>query len=50
MLPRIMNSELSKEDQSKCLVLLKAVADSNTDNTTKEYAKEFYDLHNVQNI
>ena len=46
MLHRIMNSELSKEDQSKYLALLKTIADSNTaDKMTKENAQEFYDLH-----
>jgi len=45
MLHRIMNSELSKEDESKYLALLKAVADSNTvDEITKENAQEFYDF------
>ena len=46
MLHRIMNSELSKEDKSKYLVLLKAVADNNTaDDITKVNAQEFYEFH-----
>ena len=50
MLHRIMNSELSKEDQSKYLVLLKAVAYCNTaDKMTKENAQEFYGFHIEQN-
>lgn len=50
MLHRIMNSELSKEDQSRYLALLKTVADNSTaDEITKENAQEFYDLHIEQN-
>lgn len=50
MLHRIMNSELSKEDQSRYLALLKTVADNSTaDEITKENAQEFYNLHIEQN-
>jgi hypothetical protein len=50
MLHRIMNSELSKEDQSKYLALLKTIADSNTaDKMTKENAQEIFELHIEQN-
>ena len=45
-----MNSELSKEDKSRYLALLKAAADSNTaDEITKENAQELYEFQIEQN-